>query len=353
VQHLIKYHNDVMSASGQAVPQRIGDAMAFAERLLGTDPLYHRANPKVVERLKALMNQDRRYLAHEFLNANWTPMHVADIAKWLEPTRCSFACSASYIDHIDMLNLTAGAQELLRGISDTMFREAVRDFMINRWFRRDYWIKGARRLSPLEQAEALRRERVILTKHRSDIPSTIAGHRAKAPEAFYSPILEVLADHRPRSLVELEQAVQGSGIGFGRMVQAVLILAAAGHLEPVADGCQMEESKARVDRLNAHLLEQARSGAEIHHLASAVTGGGVVVSRFEQLCLLAGRNGREIPEDRAAFILSTADPETMRLIEDDRGEIVEAVEDKLAALTAAARTFAQKRAPILTALGIA
>jgi len=350
VQHLIKRHNDVMSAPGQAVLQRIGDAMAFAERLLGTDLLYHRANPKVADRLKVLINQDRRYLAHEFFNANWAPMHVADIAKWLEPTRCDFACSATYLDHIDALNLTADAQELLRSISDPVFRETVRDFMVNRWFRRDYWVKGARRLSPLEQAEALRRERVILTNHRPDIPSVIAGSRAKAQVAVYGPILDVLADHRPRSLNEIERAVQESGIAFTQVVQAVLILAGAGHLEPAEDECQMEESKARVDRLNAYLLEKARSGAEIHHLASAVTGGGVLASRFGQLYLLASRNGHESPEDRAAFILSVPGPETLHFAKD--GKEIETTEDKLVKLTAAARIFAEKRAPILKALGI-
>jgi hypothetical protein len=353
IQYLIKYHNDMMSASGQAVLQRVGDAMAFAERLLGMDPLYHRANPKVVERLKVFMSQDHRYLAHEFLNANWTPMHVADIAKWLERTKCSLACSANYLDHIDSLNLAADARELLRGIPDSMFRETVRDFMINRWFRREYWVKGVRRLSPLEQAEALSRERVILTTHRPDVPSVIAGSRAKAQEAVYGPILDVLADHRPRSLNEIERAVQGSGFTFAQAVRAVLILAGDGHLQPAADECQMEEFKARVDRLNAHSLERARSGAEILHLASVVIGGGVTTSRFEQLCLLASRNGHESPEDRAAFILSVADPEDLRFVKDGKIEAVEAIEDKLTALTAAARTFAEKRAPVLGALGIA
>jgi SAM-dependent methyltransferase len=369
IQYLIKYHNDMMSASGQAVLQRIGDAMAFAERLLGMDPLYHRANPKVIERLKAFLNMDRRYLAHEFLNANWTPMHVADMAKWLEPTKCSFACSANYSDHIDGLNLAADAQELLRGIPDSMFRETVRDFMINRWFRRDYWVKGARRLSPLEQAEALRRERVILTTHRPDVPSAIAGRRAKAQETTYGPILDVLADHRPRSLNEIERAVQTSqegGVAFTQVVRAVLILAGANHLQPAADECQTEKFEARVGRLNTHLLEKVHSGAEILYLASAVTGGGVLTSRFEQLCLLARRNGCESPEDQMTFILSVADPEDLYLqavkdlhlhfVKDGEmieGRKIEAVEDKLAVLTTVAQAFAERRIPVLRALGIA
>jgi hypothetical protein len=35
-------------------------------------------------------------------------------------------------------------------IPDTMFRQTVRDFMVNQQFRKDYWVKGARHLSLLE-----------------------------------------------------------------------------------------------------------------------------------------------------------------------------------------------------------
>lgn len=33
-----------------------------------------------------------------------------------------------------------------------MFRQTVRDFCVNQQFRRDYWVKGARKLSALEHA---------------------------------------------------------------------------------------------------------------------------------------------------------------------------------------------------------
>ena len=41
-----------------------------------------------------------------------------------------------------------------------MFREMVRDFCLNQSFRRDYWVKGERRLRGVEQAAAVRAERV-------------------------------------------------------------------------------------------------------------------------------------------------------------------------------------------------
>ena len=235
VQHLIKCHDRAMAAQGENAARRMDTALNFVEQLLSTDPLYLRANPKIKENLKDIHARNPRYLAHEYLSFNWNPMHVADVARWLEPTRCSFACSANYIADLDELNLAAEQQELLRNIPDRILQETVRDFAVNARFRRDYWVKGARRLSTFEQAECLRAERVILGSIRASIPPAIAASRAKVDVSFYNPILDVLADYRPRSLAEIEQALTRSGVAFTQIVQAVMILAGAGFLQPVQD----------------------------------------------------------------------------------------------------------------------
>ncbi len=66
------------------------------------------------------------------------------MAESLEPERLHYACSAHYLDHIDGINLTEEQQTFLKEITDPLFRESIRDFMVNQQFRRDYWVKGAR-----------------------------------------------------------------------------------------------------------------------------------------------------------------------------------------------------------------
>ena len=56
-----------------------------------------------------------------------------------------------------------------------MFRESVRDFMVNQQFRKDYWVKGLRKLNALEQAEGLRAQKVMLTSHRPDVSLKVNG----------------------------------------------------------------------------------------------------------------------------------------------------------------------------------
>ena len=107
----------------------------------------------------------------------------------------------------------------------------------------------------------------------------------------------------------------------------------------------------RTDRLNAHLMEQARTSAEINWLASPVTGGGVAVSRTELLFLLARSAGASAPADWGGFASQVLSMKAQRQTQDD-GKFVIAVQD-MAVLMAQAKSFAEKRLPVLSALQLA
>src|SRR5690606_32759769 len=123
------------------------------------------------------------------------PMAFAHMAQWLAPAKLQWACSANYLDAIDAVNLTAEQQALLATIPDPMFRQTTRDFCVNQQFRKDYWVKGARKLSALEQAEQLRAQRVILIQNRAEVSLKVTGSLGEATmqDSVYSPILDQLA----------------------------------------------------------------------------------------------------------------------------------------------------------------
>ena len=350
---LLTEHAEIMGVPGQGIVPRIDGALAFAEKLLATNPIYARANPQVPERLKKIKEQNRNYLAHEYFNRDWLPMPFARMAEWLAPTKLSYACSAHYLDHIDALNLTAEQQALLKEVPDAMFRETVRDFCVNQQFRRDYWVKGARRLNGVVQAEALRAQRVILVQPRADVSlkANASLGEATMQEAVYGPILDVLADHRPKTLGEIEQALQDKDIKFAQLVQAAMVLTGTGALLAVQSDAATAQAKPHCDQLNAHLIDQARGSSDIGYLASPVTGGGISSGRFQQLFLLARSQGKLQPDEWAAFAWSILAAQGQRLLKD--GKTLESEADNLAELTAQANTFAEKQLPILKALQIA
>ena len=349
---LLTEHSEVMGASGQGIVPRIDAALAFAEKLLATNPTYSKANPQVAERIKKIKDQNRNYLAHEYFNRDWLPMPFSKMAQWLAPAKVGFACNADYLGHIDQVNLTADQQALLKEIPDAMFQQTVRDFMVNQQFRRDYWVKGPRKLSPLEQAEAFRAQKVVLVSHRPDVSLKVTGALGEATmqEAVYNPILDTLADHKPKTLGQIEQAVKDKGVTFAQVMQAAMVLAGAGHLGAVQDEAVIAKAKKHTDKLNTHLIDKARGSNDISCLASPVTGGGVTVNRFQQLFMLALSQGKKQPAEWAPFVWQVLVAQGQKIVKE--GKTLETPEENLAELNLQASAFATKQIPIFKALQI-
>lgn len=353
VRHLMAEHAHVMGANGRGIVARIDGALEFAEKLLAANPMYARANPSVAERFKRLKEQNRNYLAHEYFNRDWEPMYFSKMAEWLSLSKLQFAGSAHYLDHLDAINLSAEHQAVLKDITDPVFRQTVRDYCVNQQFRRDYWIKGGRRLTAMQQGEEIRAQRFVLALPRADVAlkSTASLGEVSLAESVYNPILDAMADHKPRTLGEIEKLTQGKGLTFPRLVQAILLLAGKGDLAPVQPDEAIATASVRTRKLNAHLLDLARSAADINYLASPVTGGGAVAGRIQQLLLLARMQGRKTADEGAKFVRDIAFGQGQKMVKE--GKTIESPEERLAELKAQAEQFESKQLPILRALGIA
>ena len=352
LRHLLTQHADAMTGSGHGILNRVEAALGFTQQLLDTQPLYTLANTQVPERFAKLKDQNKSYLAHEYFNRDWHPMYFADMAQWLEPAKLSFACSTHLLDHVEAINLSTEQQTLLNGLPDPLFRQTVRDYLVNQQFRKDYWVKGPRRLDPLVQAEQLRALRVILTTPRADVPLKVQGARGEATlnESVYVPILDRLADHRIQRVGDLESALRDKGVNFPQLIQSLIVLAGMGHVTGAQDEATIKASLKTSQKLNLTLMHQARSQGEISYLTSPVTGGGITVPRFPQLFLLALLNGKKQPEEWAAFVWQLLAAQGQSILKD--GQPLPTPEANLAELTQQAQAFAEKQLPIMKALQV-
>ena len=150
----------------------------------------------------------------------------------------------------------------------------------------------------------------MLVQPRADVSLKVTGSLGEATmqEAIYGPILDVLADHQPTTLGQIEQAVKGRGIAFAQLVQAVDGAHRRGQPRAGAGRGADRQGRRADRRLNAFICDKARGGGEIELLASPVTGGGVAVNRFQQLFLLAMRAGQAMPAEWAAFAWQSCSP---------------------------------------------
>ncbi|MFA5703249.1 MAG: methyltransferase, partial [Advenella sp.] len=124
-----------------------------------------------------------------------------------------------------------------------------------------------------------------------------------------------------------------------------------GTLMAVQDEATINIAHERTKRLNNYLMTKARGSNDLNYLASPVTGGGIGVSRFQQLFLLALQNNHKQPHEQARFVWDLLAMQGQRLIKD--GKTLETVDANIAELKIQASEFMTKRLAILKALKIA
>lgn len=356
LRELMLQHTEFMGSEQQGVIGKIDAAIEFAERLFAVNPRFASDNPQVGVRLKSLKNQNRNYLAHEYFNRDWQPMSFAQISQWLAEAKVQYAGSAHYQDYIDNINLTKAQQELLARLPSGSFYQTVRDFCVNQQFRRDYWIKGTRKLSALEKREQLYEIAVVLTQLRSGLEPKIVGSlsEAKIQPTIFNPLLDCLADNKPKQLGQLVQALKNQKITAAQVLQAALLLSGSGALQCAQGEAAIQSARKKTDALNQYLMQKARSNAEINYLASPVTGGGISVPRFHQLFLL-GYQQRQQPKsisagELAQFAWRILSSQGQRLTK--AGKPLETAEANLAELKSIAEKFLGNDLSVYQALQI-
>lgn len=352
VRKLMTQHADVIGSEGTGIVNRIEGALEFADSLLKTNPHYLVANPQISERLEKLKTQDRHYLAHEYFNRDWNPMHFSDMAEALESAKVDYACSANYLLHLDSINFTEDQTKFLNEIPDAMMQQSVRDFIHNTQFRQDYWVKGARKIPGLDQLELIRAEKVILTAFREDISLKFDCIRGEANlnEDIYNILLGFMSDYEIHTIGEIADFTADKGLQVGQVLECLITLAHRQQVLSVKKSVVDESSIDSCAKLNAYLMNLSRSNSVQAHLASPVIGGGFGVSRIEQLFILAYSNGQKSAEGMAAFAWDILNSQNQKLVKE--GKTLQTDKENIQRLREVGYEFLEKRLKILQNLMI-
>jgi len=248
------------------------EALRFAKTIKDAGALYFQANPPVGAFIEAMQGQDLTYLVHENLNESWSALYHADVVEDFAATRLSYACAAHIADDIDETSIPITTHDVVAGISDRVWREMVKDFLVGRSFRRDIFVRGPVQLAPAERSDELDRN-LVLTVPRSAATSNIktAMGEVQGRADIYSPILDRLAAG-PVRLSQLVGQVGGPD-GTAAVIQAVGLLIHSGQVKMVRADTKTDGEPAR--RLNVLLAREVAVGRPIRVLAAPAVGTGV------------------------------------------------------------------------------
>jgi hypothetical protein len=245
------------------------------------------------------------YLAHEYMNAGWQPCFHADVAATLAGARLEWVASASLLENFAELMLDAPARAIMDRYDDPVMRELVKDMFLQRVFRHDVFVKGARRFDAAVRDAALDAVRVALLRlpDRFEYTAKVAAGEAELDRDVFEPAVAALGDG-PRTLGELLALKRRPGARnpaelLGMLVgteQAVVVLGDPAPPPPAA---------VRLNRAAARLFPRAENLNATLGLATGGIGTGVPCQMLD--LWVYGRLADGIEPDAAAWSRTLAE----------------------------------------------
>jgi SAM-dependent methyltransferase len=269
-------------------------AATLVQETMAQQTGYFATRPDLAERFEREMRDNPHYLAHEYLTPAWTPTYSHEVAAALAPARVQFVCSASLRQQLEFLQLTESARAQLARAPTPGMRETLRDFHTNCRFRRDLFVRGAQRLTRIEQRERLLAMRFALRTAAEDVDLHIHGPAGGGPLApeLYRPLMAALAEHDaaglpPPSLARLLDRAELAPFGFDAVYQALFVLVAK--QDALVVGTMAEADAGPAQQLNQWILHQAERNLGLSTLVDPVARDTLSVGHVEQLFLSGWR----------------------------------------------------------------
>jgi SAM-dependent methyltransferase len=217
------------------------------------------ASPMAVRQKERPAEFPLAYLSHELMTANWEPLCVTDLRAAMRGIGLMPVGSATLIENYDSFVLGKASREVLAAIADPDARELARDFLIDRFLRRDVLARGSRALDENGRRSQLLATSFALTRPAPAIKYTMqtpAGH-LRYDNAVAHAIVAGLAGG-PRPVADIGTEL---GLAPQDLLANTLVLSAAGALRPV------ERSRAPVTKLNDAIYRRLGGPEEIGFLA--------------------------------------------------------------------------------------
>lgn len=241
-----------------------------------------RALPGLKSRIEGTKTQPAPYLVQEYLHENWHPLWCSQVMAELGDAKLSLAASATMAENLLPGALPGAMQEILSGQQHPNVREDTIDCLINQTFRRDLYVRGARRFRAGQTSwrDGMRLWRL----NQEDVPADLAIKTSFGTIKLEDPgilgALEALAEGS-RSIAEL-LALPSSQGRLARVQQGIALLLQGGWL---GCGWQGEVGRPPATAANAEVARLTAEGAPYRHLAAPALGSAIPASDSDLMLL--------------------------------------------------------------------
>jgi hypothetical protein len=329
----------------------IGEAQELLKSLIRHSSAFIVQNPGVRPRIEGMEKQDRAYLAHEFLNSGWEPVYVTEVIKNFGEAKLTYIGSASLAENQIALCVPKDLQDLVRNAPDSSMRELLKDYAINKQFRRDLYVRGPQNLSVHEQ-----RRRIGQTSFVSLLSSKQPPEKIKIPLGEISinkEISELVLNTLGDDVVTGEQIIANAlqnKLNERDVLTCILLLVNAGSISP-AYPARSSDVGAAVRRINQTIMNMTAAADTHRFLASSATGSAISASFIDRIIGLADLSPDGPSDvDLASHAFDSLEAEGQSFRRD--GKPVSRTDAEIVVIAEAVKEFREQRLPRWRALGV-
>ncbi|MDG6465398.1 class I SAM-dependent methyltransferase [Glaesserella parasuis] len=287
IRYLLNQYYSKLSATLESKDQAIKSALEHTKNMLSVSNSLLSLSPYLLEQVEQIKEQNSNYVIHEFTNQNWYPMYFSEIESCLKQAKLSYACSVSYLDDFDEVLFDEEQQKLLSSIQDPSLFQTAKDFILNKQFRRDYWVKGKSQLTNQQGEKEWKKLNILLVSSTTKISTTIKNYRqTEFKEELLKPIIEKLSDYKIHSLESLCEALKGD-MPPNALFRIIALLVARKEVVITQSAETIEAATNSCQKFNRAILDNPFAFNNVNYLASPVSGGGIYYSNIELLFLSA------------------------------------------------------------------
>ncbi len=285
--------------------EQVNDTIAFVSSFAKGGGKFFEAGDTVRTAIETLETADPAYIAHEYFTPAWRLFHHADIVGDMAEAGLTFAGSAELPFNYDHLVLPEQVRGLVDHTVSPAFVEVLKDYQVNRRFRKDVFIRTTATLDPAARRRVLRESSFMLGVARDTLKlkKRFPQGEIDFERDLFAPVADTLADE-PMTLEQILADGRLKQKGEEAVIGAVTMLVAAGRAVPVPSKADRNAAAQcdpnATDRLNHLLLQQAGGGATTTSLASFVSGTGYDADHLDCALLFAEREGRDPDEPARA-----------------------------------------------------
>lgn len=282
-------------------------ARASMNRIKELSPKIFELLPALATRLEKMPKENPAYLVQEYNNTFWEPLFVSDMMDLMGTVKLNYLGTATLAEAFDDL-LPQTVREFIKGQSDAVMREQLRDYAVNQGFRRDLYVKGGNKPWPLCQQR-------LIDDCRFRINPFVGRPELGKPCVIKAGVLELKGD--PAQLIELLDAVgnaeEGTNLAevVAKLLDPVLKKDVVRYLSLLMQGgwitqvVERGEPNTNGENLNKVIVNSVRQGAPYKYIGLPNSSAAQPLSEIDLVILALDKQGMtlsQVVEELKAYL---------------------------------------------------